>query len=759
LKFKQELDAIKAQEEIGKIGVNDQSTLEETAYDISTRRNAKLTEQIERKIATLEKQKQLEIETLRVRAKAQEDKTGHIPTAIEASNLENQTILVQKKYREQINELIREKARLTSVGEEKTLESAGKSITAFEKLVVIMRTMESKGRIDAVSPVGAVGKHQVMPSTLAHGNYGDRVQGIPEAELQKAIQYEMVGRRTKHMSPEMYRYLREFATKYSDKIADFGVNELRKNFEHFGGDASKALAAYNAGRGTVEKLVARRGTNWTSGLPSETANYVREGIRLGSPKAAGELDKYESQKNAIITQMEEQAIAAKKEALSLETIAAQKEKALRDQTEQNLLKNEELQMDVNSYSQNQLAADLEKITVDFNKQKAELLKKENFAGIELLKVKTTQLRVQATLADAERKVAQDAAFAALAEKDLNRQKADGLITETKYQTELAKIKEAQIPNLEEELRLVGEITKEEDRKLATLKLQEELAILRRESAQSLNHVSAAKTFLEQAGSAADSTDTRGYNERATALDVGLSEDMQAMVQPGQLDRNGNLQSHETFLQQKNDLEAKYADANLVNQTKYYSGLANVGAETFKGITSHMINMYGAQSKQAKTAFIAYKAFMVAQTIMNTASAVVAQLTNPTPYVGVALAAMAAATGAVQVAKIIAEPMPQAHGGLEYVPEDATYKLSKGERVLAPKQNEAFMKLNRDLSVQMQKDAKGGKSIKATTQPSFKPQIKVVNIDYSSQEIENHLKSSAGEEIVINHMIRNRESLA
>ena len=45
-----------------------------------------------------------------------------------------------------------------------------------------------------------------------------------------------------------------------------------------------------------------------SGLPLETRNYVREGIRLGAPKAAGELDKYESQRASVASQLEDQQI-------------------------------------------------------------------------------------------------------------------------------------------------------------------------------------------------------------------------------------------------------------------------------------------------------------------------------------------------------------------------------------------------------------------------------------------------------------------
>jgi hypothetical protein len=71
-----------------------------------------------------------------------------------------------------------------------------------------------------------------------------------------------------------------------------------------------------------------------------------------------------------------------------------------------------------------------------------------------------------------------------------------------------------------------------------------------------------------------------------------------------------------------------------------------------------------------------------------------------------------------------------------------------------------MRLNQDLSAKMQRESKDpGQARNPIKPPVVKPQIKVVNIDYSSQEIERHLTSSAGEEIIINHMMRNREALA
>jgi soluble lytic murein transglycosylase-like protein len=93
-----------------------------------------------------------------------------------------------------------------------------------------------------VSSAGAEGIAQLMPSSYPHVNRLD-----PVASLHAA------------------------------------AGTMRANLQRYGGDLAKALAAYNAGAGTVDGLVARLGPAWQSGLPDETQVYLRE--LLGSTHA------------------------------------------------------------------------------------------------------------------------------------------------------------------------------------------------------------------------------------------------------------------------------------------------------------------------------------------------------------------------------------------------------------------------------------------------------------------------------------------
>lgn len=95
---------------------------------------------------------------------------------------------------------------------------------------------ESGFNPNAVSPAGALGIAQFLPGTAAG-------LGINPLDPVQALR---------------------------------GAAKLMANYAHqYGGDYAKALAAYNAGGGTVQSAVNNCGANWLNCLPGETRQYIR----------------------------------------------------------------------------------------------------------------------------------------------------------------------------------------------------------------------------------------------------------------------------------------------------------------------------------------------------------------------------------------------------------------------------------------------------------------------------------------------------
>lgn len=109
--------------------------------------------------------------------------------------------------------------------------NAGISADLFEKQI----NQESGFNPNAVSPAGAVGIAQIMPSTAAGWNVDPH---DPVASLSAA-------------ASAMARYYTTYQ-RYD-----------------------KALAAYNCGTDCVNTAMARYGVNWRAGVPAETDRYIR----------------------------------------------------------------------------------------------------------------------------------------------------------------------------------------------------------------------------------------------------------------------------------------------------------------------------------------------------------------------------------------------------------------------------------------------------------------------------------------------------
>ncbi len=97
------------------------------------------------------------------------------------------------------------------------------------------------------SSAGAIGVAQVMPTTAPEAA---RLAGVPFSE-------------------DKYRN----DPAYNEQLGKaYMAEQLRK----FDGDPRKALAAYNAGPGRVQKLVSDYGDDWLSHAPAETQDYVKK---------------------------------------------------------------------------------------------------------------------------------------------------------------------------------------------------------------------------------------------------------------------------------------------------------------------------------------------------------------------------------------------------------------------------------------------------------------------------------------------------
>jgi hypothetical protein len=136
-------------------------------------------------------------------------------------------------------------------------------VQLINAMLPITRATESKGQdLDGngkplTSPVGARYAMQVMPATARKPGFG-----ITPARNDSPDEYNRVG-----------------------------TELLQKLTEKYGGDASKAWAAYNAGTGRLDHAIAKHGDAWLDHMPAETRNYVAKNMAAlggaGTQQASG----------------------------------------------------------------------------------------------------------------------------------------------------------------------------------------------------------------------------------------------------------------------------------------------------------------------------------------------------------------------------------------------------------------------------------------------------------------------------------------
>ncbi|EXR27119.1 tape measure domain protein [Acinetobacter sp. 1281984] len=141
----------------------------------------------------------------------------------------------------------------------------------------------------------------------------------------------------------------------------------------------------------------------------------------------------------------------------------------------------------------------------------------------------------------------------------------------------------------------------------------------------------------------------------------------------------NLITEEEGKKKLLDIEERYQRAKLDLQMSYGQQITGSVADMFK-------TMGGEQSKAYKIMFAAEQAFAIARSIMAIQTGIAEAAANPFPYNLAAMASVAASTASI--VSNIQSVSGIFHGGKDYVPKEATYLLDKGERVVSPRQNRA-----------------------------------------------------------------------
>lgn len=214
-----------------------------------------------------------------------------------------------------------------------------------------------------------------------------------------------------------------------------------------------------------------------------------------------------------------------------------------------------------------------------------------------------------------------------------------------------------------------------------------------EYAKALNQISAATI-----------TDAPTYGGLDAVVGGPGGEIVKIMEQTALLDnwRETELDKQQQYLEQKLISEQNYADRveeiNLTSTQRLASlqqAYQTATLASFSTVTGDVASMLAGMGKEGsavyKALFAVSKAASIAQAIVNTETAATKALSiDPTG----SMAAVTRAAGYLSVATIAAQSIAgMAHDGIDSVPQDGTWLLQKGERVMT---SETSAKLDRTL---------------------------------------------------------------
>jgi hypothetical protein len=140
---------------------------------------------------------------------------------------------------------------------------------------------------------------------------------------------------------------------------------------------------------------------------------------------------------------------------------------------------------------------------------------------------------------------------------------------------------------------------------------------------------------------------------------------------------------------------KAAQEHAARMAQIQNGIARQHRQSYLTMADSAASILGSMAATAQTfgkkGFAAYQAFSYAQALVSTLTGATRAFADFPWPVSAFVAAAVTAAGMANVAAIASTKPPQAHAGASFIPEEATYLLQRGERVLAPEQNQDLTK--------------------------------------------------------------------
>jgi tape measure domain-containing protein len=531
----------------------------------------------------------------------QESITASVKT--QTKEMEKQAKAAAKVKEYQVESLVK------GYAEKYNFSALERSINAPDGLLSAIMSKESNGRTYRkdgsllTSPVGAQGSFQFMPGTA-------RQYRVDVKSVQSSAQG---------------------ATRY--------LGALYKQF----GSWDKAIAAYNAGPGNVEKY---------GGIPpfKETQDYVRivKGKMASLSGFSPSLDGERSDPIREFEQLEKDREQLRKDYQNRDVVLVNEhQQRIADLTlkfagsEQQALIKAENERFTNSQALNK--AELE---YDLNAYKmSESEKLETQKNIQIL-----QIKASTEFSDQEKQ---------LREKSIRAQ----------YDKELKEYRQLQWQKLAEYNKSLADID----------------ATSRDMIAQSTMTPQEYKQFSFKSG-VDRSIDTSYYDQSQLISKIGnddaLTDDQK---------KQKILDAEKTFQDQRYAIIAKATkdEADLRNelytdQLNMYGSLLSQAGSVWGSMTDMVKESAGESSAAYKTMFLVQQVIAMGQAIINTEVGATAALkTDPTGFMSMLTRGLGYASVGVIAAQTVDGIF---HGGESYVPKEASYYLDKGERVLSPRQN-------------------------------------------------------------------------